>query len=41
MIDVIKFGYLAVLKNGSHMIIIEQHECINNLISLFLNDDFR
>jgi WD40 repeat protein len=38
---VLKNGYLAVLSNGSHMCIMEQHETINNLILLFLNDSFQ
>ena len=41
MIAVIKHGYLSILKNGSHMIIIEQQfNVINNLIQLFINDSF-
>lgn len=40
MIGIIKYGYLVVVKNGSHMVIIEQFEQINNFINLFLNDSF-
>ena len=40
MIGVLKYGYLAVLKKGSHMMIIERVEIVNSLISLFLSDQF-
>lgn len=40
-LQILKNGYLAVLSNGSHMCIMEQHETINSLILLFLNDSFQ
>ncbi len=40
LLSIIKYGYLTVLKNGSHMVLIEQVEIVNKLIHLFLNDSF-
>ena len=40
LISMLKYGYLTVLKNGSHMVLIEKVEIVNKLIHLFLNDSF-
>ena len=40
MLKVIKYAYLVVLDQGSHMIIMEKADIINKLIYLFLNDSF-
>ena len=40
MIRVLPSGYLVVVKNGSHMILMEKAEYVNKLIWLFLNDNF-
>lgn len=40
ILKILKYSYLAVVKNGSHMIILEQSEIVNKLIYLFLIDCF-
>jgi len=37
---VLKNAYLVILNEGSHMMIMEDYDLINNLIYLFLNDTF-
>jgi len=37
----LKYGYLVVIKKGSHMVLMENHETVNDLIFRFLNDNFQ
>lgn len=33
-------SYLILVKNGSHMVIMESHETVNEVIFEFLNDQY-